>query len=366
MSLQQYLRVYEKSVSRYMSGAAVVGVIGVAGLLLMEYLRQEKHHEMSTRNVQSLERELSELRTELRELQEKKNKERLKRSNKHNSKKAHSIVSGSTDGYLSTSNLDSSDIEFYDCSDDEESAQVDGNTLLLETVLIEIDKKLDLGDIDDIENALEKLEDLCLEYPSNPELLYRIGKAHHKVAEESDNKEFIEQRLAKGIAACNSALAIDPEHGEVHKWYAVLIGSKSNKTVDIKEKINGGYTFKKHVDKAISIKPDDYSLHYMLGRFQYELAGLRWYERKVAAALYSEPPYATYEDAFSCFLTAERLAPFEWKENRLMMGKCKIAMSQYKEAVEWLEKADGSRATSLDKKVDMEIKELLRSYNSYK
>jgi len=37
----------------------------------------------------------------------------------------------------------------------------------------------------------------------------------------------INDYFVKGIEACTSALTIAPDHAEVHKWYAVLIG-KSN------------------------------------------------------------------------------------------------------------------------------------------
>lgn len=71
----------------------------------------------------------------------------------------------------------------------------------------------------------------------------------------------------------------------------------------------------------------------------------------MATAFFGEPPRSTYEEACSHFLEAERLATFEWKDNRWMIAKCKIAMAKYAEAVEWLEKADKSRSTSLVSKI---------------
>lgn len=66
----------------------------------------------------------------------------------------------------------------------------------------------------------------------------------------------------------------------------------------------------------------------------------------MAAAFFGEPPTATYEEACHHFLEAERLSSFEWKDNRLMIAKCKIALGEYSEAVEWLEKAKSGRSTS--------------------
>ncbi|CAG9767728.1 unnamed protein product [Ceutorhynchus assimilis] len=344
-------------------GAAVLGVIGAAGMFLVEHYRQERMRNAMAKDLARLEREMAKIKLDLQQLQAQKSERpiRPKRTHKSNTKKANSIISNTTDDYLSAANLDSSDLEFYDVTDEENTEPENGSPSDLDLILNHLDVKLNTGTIEDIEEALHTLEDLCLENPGNFELLYRIGKAHHKIADASDDKDFVNLRLTKGIEACESALSIAPENSEVHKWFAVLIGSKSD-LVSIQERIKYGHTFKKHVDIAISINPGDYSLHHMLGRFDFEVAGLKWYEKKVASAFFGEPPTATYEEACSHLLAAEKLAPFEWKDNKLMIAKCKIAMGEYEEAVGWLEKAINSHGTSLDEKVDIEINTLLEKY----
>lgn len=54
--------------------------------------------------------------------------------------------------------------------------------------------------------------------------------------------------------------------------------------------------------------------------------------------MFGEPPNATYEEALSHFVIAEQLVD-DWKENKLFLAKCKIAMGNYKEGVYWLVKA---------------------------
>lgn len=66
------------------------------------------------------------------------------------------------------------------------------------------------------------------------------------------------------------------------------------------------------------------------------------FERKVASTLFAEPPTATIEEALSYFMIAEDLSTKDWKENKLMVAKCHIAVKNYKEAVAWLLKAEGS------------------------
>lgn len=81
--------------------------------------------------------------------------------------------------------------------------------------------------------------------------------------------------IISGIEACRKALEINFDHAEIHKWLAILIGSRSE-MVSTKEKINDGHLFKKHVDLALGLNPNDPSLHHMLGRFDYEVASLKW------------------------------------------------------------------------------------------
>ncbi|KAJ8958419.1 hypothetical protein NQ318_002201 [Aromia moschata] len=344
-------------------GAAVLGVISAAGLYIAEHYRQEKHRHAMAKDLARLDQELTQVKRELEQLLSKKNEKTVKSKRSRTVNKANSVVSNSTvDDYLSASNVDSSDLEFYDVSDDEVEA-VSSNLI---STLNEIDKKLDSDIIFELEKCLETLKDLCLEYPENPEILWRIGKVHHKISEKSDEKDFIQEQISKGIEACDAALKLKTDSADIHKWYAILIGSRSD-FVPLQEKISDGHLFKKHVDEAIAITPWDPSLHYLLGRFKYEIAGLKWYERKVAAALYAEPPNATYADALLHFVEAEKLANFEWKENKLMIAKCKIAEGDYWEAVSWLEKASSCKqGDCLDDKVDSEVNALLEKYNGYR
>ncbi|XP_060533117.1 regulator of microtubule dynamics protein 1-like isoform X2 [Cylas formicarius] len=343
------------------NGAAVLGVVGAAGLFLAEHYRQEKVRHAMARDLARMDRELRSLRTELHQLQNQKSL-RVKKSNKSTvTRKVNSTLSTASEDYSSAASTidDSSDLEFYDLSEDD--ADVGPN---LERTLHELDDKLDGGTSDEVRATLQKLQQLQSEYPNHPELLYRIGKAHYRLAEKTDDKDLMRVHIDRGVDACASAVPFAPNHPEVHKWYAVLIGSRADYQ-SIHNKVGDAHLFKKHVDTALSLNPHDPSLHHMLGRFDYEIAGLKWYERKIAAALFGEPPRASYSEAFDKFMEAERLANTEWKENRLMLAKCKISMAEYKEAVEWLEKADLCRRDAEDK-LDSEIKVLLEKYNGYR
>jgi hypothetical protein len=81
-----------------------------------------------------------------------------------------------------------------------------------------------------------------------------------------------------------------------------------------------------HIDRAIELRPEEPILHYLNGRWCFEVAGLSWLEKKAAAALFATPPEATYEQALGFFMKSEELSPGTWKANMLMVAKVRITV----------------------------------------
>lgn len=141
------------------------------------------------------------------------------------------------------------------------------------------------------------------------------------------------------MKACDEALALDQNSSNSHKWYALLIGARTN-FVSMTERIKDGHVFKEHLDKAIKLNPNESTLYHMLGRFLFEVAGLKWYERKTASMLFSEVPTGTYDEALTNFMNSEKLSKEESKENKLYIGKCHIEFGSYRDALKWLDEAN--------------------------
>lgn len=58
---------------------------------------------------------------------------------------------------------------------------------------------------------------------------------------------------------------LNPKCAEGHKWLAILVGSRSDYQ-PIRDRVADGHLFKKHLDIALELRPNDYSLHHLLGR----------------------------------------------------------------------------------------------------
>lgn len=341
----------------YVLGAAVVGIVSAAGLFIVEHLRQERRRHALAQDLARLDRQLSGMQQELKQLQSLQSERRNAKSKRLKNAVSKNTSIAST--YSNTLEADSSDLEFYDFSDDETISA----TISTDQLLKDIDDKLNVADINQVSEAFDRLVGLNGEQPRDAQILWRLGKAYHKMSatvEDSIKQDYIN----KGIDCCEVALDVDGNIAEAHKWFAILVGSRSNYQ-SIQGKISDGYLFKQHIDAAITINPNDSTLHHMLGRFTYESANLKWYERKVAATFFAEPPSGTFDEALEHFIVAERLLGKDWKENKLLMAKCQIALGRYQEAIQTLKIADAMVNDSLDTSIDSEIKVLLQKYNTY-
>lgn len=209
----------------------------------------------------------------------------------------------------------------------------------------------------------------CQTITLNPDYLWRMCKSMYLMAvvigQEGDSakkQSLIFEAVDYGL----KAIEIDELNSEAHKWYAIVIGSRGE-YLGIKEKILDGYEFKKHIDRAADLSPQDHTIRHLLGRFCYEVAELSWWERKMASTLFADPPNATMDEAKEHFMAAEQLKPDGWKENRQFLAKSCIHLKDYSAALHWLDQANELPVKNPDdQQAQNDIDELLMQYQSYR
>ncbi|XP_055943542.1 regulator of microtubule dynamics protein 1-like [Argiope bruennichi] len=355
-------------------GAGVV--LGISGIYY--YYKVNK---LVTRKINHLSGTVDSLRRELEELKLATNSSRLEREKSHRSSAARgNTASSSTAGnkfYSYTNSIEDPDEEYFDFTDTEdfpgvwaslngsqEDLRVDKN---VEALLEELDALLD-SDTSDREYVYNRLCSMKNEFMDNPDFLWRFSKATHLYGLVLQNRNEMERRKELAFEACEyakKAYEIEKNDPEILKWLAITMGCIGD-FVGTHERIVNGHTFKEYVDKALILKPEDPSLHYMLGRWCYEVASLSWIERRVAATLFSTPPEATLVDARKHLLEAERLKP-DWKENLLYLAKTYISEGDYHTAMDLID-----RALSLpvinenDNLIQNELEILERKYQTYR
>jgi len=102
----------------------------------------------------------------------------------------------------------------------------------------------------------------------NGEFLWRLCKSTYLMAvalglkgDQAQKQELIFRAVDHG----ERAIQKDEHSSEAHKWYAIALGSRGE-YLGIKEKILDGFEFKKHIDKASELAPQDHTIQHLLGR----------------------------------------------------------------------------------------------------
>ncbi|XP_010217913.1 PREDICTED: regulator of microtubule dynamics protein 3 [Tinamus guttatus] len=177
------------------------------------------------------------------------------------------------------------------------------------------------GDEQEKAEGFQLLLNNKLVYADQKDFLWRLARAYSDMCEITEDAEEKKSYASDGKQEIEAALQKWDQSAECHQWYAILCGQLAEHE-SIQKRIQAGYVFKEHIDKAISLKPDDPKSYYLLGRWCYQVSHLGWLEKKTAAALFEAPPTATVQDALENFLRVEELSPGFSKAGRVYIAKC--------------------------------------------
>ncbi|XP_062432954.1 regulator of microtubule dynamics protein 3 isoform X2 [Rhea pennata] len=191
------------------------------------------------------------------------------------------------------------------------------------------------GDDQEKREGFQLLLNNKLAYADQKDFLWRLARAHSDMYEITEDIEEKKSYASDGKQEIEAALQKWDQSAECHQWYAILCGQLSEHE-SIQKRIQVGYVFKEHIDKAISLKPDDPKSYYLLGRWCYQISHLGWLEKKTAAALFEAPPTATIQDALQNFLRVEELSPGFSKTGRVYIAKCYRDLGNNSAAFLWM------------------------------
>ncbi|XP_072793999.1 regulator of microtubule dynamics protein 2 isoform X1 [Vicugna pacos] len=187
-------------------------------------------------------------------------------------------------------------------------------------------------------SKMESFELLCdhkEKFRDEIEFIWRFARAYGDMFELSTNAQEKKHYANIGKTLGEKAITRAPMNGHCHLWYAVLCGYVSE-FEGLQNKINYGYRFKEHLDKAIEFLPEEPFLYYLKGRYCYTVSKLSWIERKMAATLFGKIPSSTVHEALQNFLKVEELHPGFSKSNYMYLAKCYIDLEQTDDAVKFL------------------------------
>ena len=172
--------------------------------------------------------------------------------------------------------------------------------------------------------------------PDDAQLLWRLARALKKLADAQSEKPAKEKLAREAHAAAERSLALAPECGAVHKWYAITL-SELGAFLGTTDKIKNSFAVREHFDRAAELCPADATSRHLLGVWCFEVAKLSWFEQKAAAALFASPPRATFEEALAHFELAEKTEPDFYPKNKLLMAQAYARLGRKGEARYWLQ-----------------------------
>ncbi|NXH12342.1 RMD3 protein, partial [Bucco capensis] len=191
------------------------------------------------------------------------------------------------------------------------------------------------GDEQEKREGFQLLLNNKLAYAEQKDFVWRLARAHSDMCEMAQDMEEKRSYAADGKEELEMALQKWDQSAECHQWYAILCGQLSEHE-SIQKRIQTGYVFKEHIDKAIELKPEDPKSYYLLGRWCYQVSHLGWLEKKTACALFEAPPTATVQDALQNFLRVEELSPGFSKAGRVYIAKCYRDLGNNTAATFWM------------------------------
>ncbi|XP_040601986.1 regulator of microtubule dynamics protein 3 isoform X3 [Mesocricetus auratus] len=164
-----------------------------------------------------------------------------------------------------------------------------------------------------------------LAYGSRQDFLWRLARAYSDMSELTEEESEKKSYALNGKEEAEAALEKGDGSAESHQWYAVLCGQLAEHE-GISRRIQSGFSFKEHVDKAIALEPEDPKSHFLLGRWCYQ---------------------------------AEELQPGFSKAGRVYISKCYRELGKNSEARKWMKLAQElTDVTNEDAAFQKELEEL--------
>lgn len=224
-------------------------------------------------------------------------------------------------------------------------------------------------------SLLEEASALGLPDAARAEVRWRLARTLKELADEekaagqaggSDGaRKAAKQRekslMLESLGAAREAVELDGDQFGAHKWYAIAL-SITSAYDGVRAAIEQSFTVREHFEAAVRLAPADATSRHLLGLWFYEVAGLSWATRKVAAALFATPPTGSHAEALAHFEAAEALSPGFYLKNQVCLAKCSLALKDKPAARRWLASAAAMAPKSADDEASLaEAKKLLAS-----
>jgi len=161
---------------------------------------------------------------------------------------------------------------------------------------------------------------------TNCEVLWKLAHAdvNHGMALPKDDKL---PWFTRGEALAARAVALCPDSADAHFFHAVALGQLT-KVIGGKRRLELSKDVKREAEAALAIAPRHAGAMHIIGRWNYEIAGLGWFSRAAAKIIYGGVPDGSYEEAKKWFERAVAIEP-DMPLHHLWLGETLIKLDDY-------------------------------------
>ena len=159
----------------------------------------------------------------------------------------------------------------------------------------------------DYKSAIATYDSLARVRPEDPQVQWRLARAHVFVGDVSRGEEKKQSYLTAERHA-REAMRLDSTLAESNTWLAAALGNTAMYEGS-KKKVALANEIKRLLLRSISLNPRDDIAYSILGTFYLALGNVSWLEKTLANLLLGSLPDGGYPDAEEALLKAIEIAP---------------------------------------------------------
>jgi Tfp pilus assembly protein PilF len=161
---------------------------------------------------------------------------------------------------------------------------------------------------------------------TNCEVLWKLARAnvHRGMAVPKDDKL---PWFTRSEALAARSVALCPDSADAHFFHAVALGQLT-KVIGGKRRLELSKEVKREAEATLAIAPRHAGAMHIIGRWNYEIAGLGWFSRAAAKIIYGGVPDGSYEEAKKWFERAIAIEP-DMPLHHLWLGETLIKLHDY-------------------------------------
>ena len=155
-------------------------------------------------------------------------------------------------------------------------------------------------------SAFEYFKVIHYKYPNNVYAAVKCSELSSRIGTREPETRSRDAYYNAAVFYGKQALSLDPNSDDAHVSYAIAMG-RISMLKDGKEKIAIAKEVKEHADIALKINPNNFKAWHIVGKWNYEVSNLGFFERAAARIFYGGLPPASLDNAIAAYERARAL-----------------------------------------------------------